>query len=305
MHSQTSREKTIRGKASTHSRWMVSARDRIYQKLQFYPARNETQESGIVVVDLGGYMSNHMLDANVQQLRDYAETLGVRCRIELCPDLSYDNPGSYKKGVIKIYDMLTSEQQLEAEAHELSHAILERRGVISIDIVDQYYLGKFSEPVTTTLDEFLKNETDCTNDFAIFCDKYIELSEAICNAIHHKPIAEMLNSHSISQTMYYELLERLLKSEEIKISQGISDEVVCRATGVFLYDISNTMPTLKEEISRIAAINPTINESYVAACIILDNIDIRASSEEQFHDISRFFSSVGVDPEGFCIYDAT
>ncbi|GFO61678.1 hypothetical protein GMST_40030 [Geomonas silvestris] len=254
-----------------------------------------------------------MLEAKLQQIKDYVQSEGITVRIERDSGLSLGNPGIYKDGLIKIFDRLPLELVPEAEAHELCHAILEYRGALGLGINNAFGGVSFSgKPSAAVVENFVKQMAEL--DFGGECDfdeeeeekkdDYSDLSAKISNAIHHKVMMPLLyNDFGIVPHAYYALMQMWLDKTEIEIVNHDHGQIVNYTNGVFLYDISNVLPSESEKISNIAKLNPDAEKAYLASKAYLDRIDVSVSLTDQFKVVSEFLRVLDIEPERFVIYN--
>lgn len=252
-----------------------------------------------------------LIEDKVQKIKDYLSTQSITVTIKKEADLSMENPGSYKSGVISIFDGLPSELVPEAEAHELCHAILEYRGVLSIDINDEYGAMTISKPNVPLTADILKEVAKMEFKGIDICDenndelnKYCDLSAKITNAIHHKVMMPVLyDEFDIQPIGYYYLMYMWLAKTEYEINNHNYDAVNSYTLGVFLYDLSNILKSKAEEIARIASINPEVQKAYLASISHFNRLDVAASLAEQFKVVCEFLNVLGIESERYAIYD--
>lgn len=170
------------------------------------------------------------------------------------------------KGIQFIYDALDKNTKLLAEAHELGHLYVNELGIVRCEI-------DAMEPI-----DFFKLEFN--------------------NAVSHRILMQILEEEfNISNIYHIEL--RIKGLETYKDLSDLELETLF-GLGLRLYDISQTVPGISEEIiNDIINRNRAVKLSYTLANELLSEINTNISREEQIQRSINYFSILGLNTEEF------
>lgn len=205
-------------------------------------------------------MSIESLRAEVRKLC----SLDVRyiCREEAnVYQLSMNSPANTDSHIIYILDCIPEEEKIQAEAHELGHIYVKEKGIICME-------SQGNRPF----------------DFLI-----LELN----NSLSHRFVVSVLDKYGMSSQFHLNLRGKSIKTITEDIEELKGEVELLHGIGLRLYDISITIPELKNEAERLSKINNDVKAAYDAANIYFNQIRLGTPKEEQVDAVNNFFIKLG------------
>lgn len=179
--------------------------------------------------------------------------------------LSINSPANtMRNNEVNILDSISEDEKIMAEAHELGHIYVEKKGLVSIE-------PRGGEPYDYLL---------------------LELN----NALSHKFVIGLLSQEfSISSETHINLREESIRTVEKNIKDFQNDIEILHGIGLKLYDIITTIPHLSSEVERLVSLNCKVYESYSAASRYFETISPSTPREDQEEAIRSFLSYLGYE----------
>jgi len=192
------------------------------------------------------------------------------------PSITYDSltggaaAAVYSDGSIVISTKLNENEMIEAEAHELMHILLNKKGLL---MVVSKYGGE---------SDFLALEINNSNS-------------------HWFLINGLKKDYNIDSELH--LNERIASlgtiSSDIEEFQLGNSPTFLKGLGLRLYDIARTIPDREIEIIDIASANQLVYHVFQTARKVLSRITFESSKEKQLKTIAEFLLEINEIPSSF------